>query len=394
MARALVSDEELHTLCTKGWGKGKAWGLREAARRGLLKDFSAGSPLASGFAPFDLEHGVQSVVPSLATEPRPKKPKKERKKTGKADQSAPEAAQPGGVMAAGLAVRAEDTGRVLMLQRALDPSDPASGAIEFGGGHIEPGETPFAAACREWSEEVGCSVPAGHVVGMWESPNGVYQGFVYSIPHESAVPINLDYPRTENPDAALHAKPETCMWMSIDDLPGMPAMRSELIADLPRVLPALRAPARADKAKGNDDMPGDDSPRMQGASINESDVLDYLQEHYPNGDLGWVRRCLWVKDNVLLKDVNYENRPGGIDEDKVADMADDIEDGKEPHPVVLVAGTGDPELLRGRRLPPAQRARQGRSGGGRGLGRHSQAGQRRLAGRRAGHAVLGDQSRR
>jgi hypothetical protein len=83
---------------------------------------------------------------------------------------------------------------------------------------------------------------------------------------------------------------------------------------------------------------------MAGASINESDVLDYLQKHYPNGDLGWVRRCLWVKDNVLLSDIDYQHRPGGIDKDKVNDMAEKLEEGDEPHSVVLVAGPGDPKL--------------------------------------------------
>jgi 8-oxo-dGTP pyrophosphatase MutT (NUDIX family) len=227
---------------------------------------------------------------------------------------------------------------VLMIQRMHDPTDPASGTFEFGGGHLEPGETPFHAACREWSEEVGCPVPDGQVVSMWESPNGIYQGFVLSVPRESDVNINLDRPETDNPDADLHAKPETSVWMDIDHIHGMPALRPELAADLPRVLPALRAPTRSTKAA---DAP---QPRMVGASINESDVLDYLQEHYPNGDLGWVRRCLWVKDNVLLKDIDYQHRPGGIDKDKVAEMADELKDGKEPHPVVLVASPDDPKM--------------------------------------------------
>lgn len=338
MVRALVTDDELRTLCTKGFGAGRAWALREATSRGLFKDFSAGSPLASGFAPFDLEPGVQAVAPGFARAGR-KKPKKPRKKKTKANQSAPEAAAPGAPVAAGLAVRAEDTGRVLMLQRTNDPDDPAAGAFEFGGGHIEAGETPFAAACREWTEEVGCPLPAGHVVGMWESPNGVYQGFVYSVPHEADVSINLDHPRTENPDAELHAKPETSVWMSIDDLPGMPALRTELIADLPRVLPALRAPARSSKAKAPD------MPRLQGSSIDESDVMDYLQEHYPDSDLGWVARCLWTKDNVLLADVDYEDRPGGIDEDKVDEMVEKLKDGWQPHAVVLVAPSADSQMF-------------------------------------------------
>jgi len=55
-------------------------------------------------------------------------------------------------VAAGLAVRAADTGRILMLQRAHDPADPAAGLFEFPGGCLEPGETPMAAAVREWQE--------------------------------------------------------------------------------------------------------------------------------------------------------------------------------------------------------------------------------------------------
>jgi 8-oxo-dGTP pyrophosphatase MutT (NUDIX family) len=326
--RPLVSDEEVRTLCLKGHGPGRAWALRAAEERGI-KDFSAGSPLASGFVPFDLEPGVQSVVPGL------KKPKKKPKKD-KA-QSAADVATPG-VVAAGLAVRAEDTGRVLVLQRARDESDPASGQIEFGGGRLEPGETPFAAACREWSEEVGCPCPTGQIVGMWESSDGKYQGFVLSIPHESAVAINLDYPRVENPDAPLHAKPETAMWMDISDLHTMGALRTELQRDLPRVLPSLRAPVRSTKAAD------DPAPRMAGSSIDESDVMKYLQKHYPDADLGWVSRCLWSKDNVLLKDVNWQDRPGGIDEEKVDEMAGKLAEGWMPHEVVLVAPDADSKM--------------------------------------------------
>jgi 8-oxo-dGTP pyrophosphatase MutT (NUDIX family) len=329
--RPLVSDEEVRTLCQKGYGPGRAWALREAEERGISKDFSAGSPLASGFVPFDLEPGVRSVVPEL------KKPKKKKPKKTKA-QSAPDAAAPPGVIAAGLAVRAEDTGRVLMLQRSVDPDDPASGQIEFGGGRLEAGETPFGAACREWSEEVGCPCPSGQVVGMWQSSDGKYEGFVLSVPHESAVPINLDYPRVDNPDN-LHAKPETAIWMAIGDIHGLPSLRSELARDLPRVLPALHAPVRSSKAA---DPPS--GPRMMGTSIPEDEVMEYLQKHYPDSDLGWVSRCLWVKDNVLLENIDYQDRPGGIEKDKVEDMADKLDEGWDPHPVVLVAPDADSEM--------------------------------------------------
>ncbi len=216
------------------------------------KDFSVGSPLSSGFVPFDL------VGPE-----RPRK--KRRRKKVLPSHSNPEGetiidptihetksassaalAEPR-VVAAGIAVRAEDTGRVLLLQRSVDDdSDPARGKWEAAGGHVENGETPFVGARREWEEEIGSRLPPGRVVGMWESPNGIYQGFVYSVPTEDSVDINLDYPRVENPDAPLHAKPETAAWFDITELNGMPALRSELQQDLPLVLAELRKPVRLD----------------------------------------------------------------------------------------------------------------------------------------------------
>src|SRR5262249_12288667 len=86
----------------------------------------------------------------------------------------------GEVAVAGLAVRAADTGRVLMLQRALDDEDPAGGTWEFPGGHVETNETPDEAAAREWQEETGLRFPAGRWSDTsWTSPDGIYQGFVY-----------------------------------------------------------------------------------------------------------------------------------------------------------------------------------------------------------------------
>ena len=79
---------------------------------------------------------------------------------------------------------------------------------------------------------------------------------------------------------------------------------------------------------------------MEGTSIAESDVMEYLQKHYQEADLGWVSGCHWVSDNVLLSDIDWEDRPGGIDEDKVSDKVKKLEK-SQPHPVVLVAP--DPE---------------------------------------------------
>ena len=80
-----------------------------------------------------------------------------------------------------------------------------------------------------------------------------------------------------------------------------------------------------------------ETPRMQGTSIDQDAVFDYLAKHYPSTHLGWVARCLWSKDNLLLSSVSWEERPGGIDKAKVNKMAAKIKDGDQPHPIVVVA---------------------------------------------------------
>jgi hypothetical protein len=96
----------------------------------------------------------------------------------------------GEVAVAGLAVLAQDTGRVLMIQRALDPGDPAGGKVEFAGGHVENGESPRQAAMREWQEECGLMFPAGEWADSWTSADGIYQGFVYVVEHEADITLN------------------------------------------------------------------------------------------------------------------------------------------------------------------------------------------------------------
>ena len=88
---------------------------------------------------------------------------------------------------AGLMVRAGDTGRVLMLQRAITEDDPAAGRWEPPGGHAEPGETLLMAALREWAEETGLQAPRGTLTGSWDASNGIYRGFVLTVPSEDAV---------------------------------------------------------------------------------------------------------------------------------------------------------------------------------------------------------------
>lgn len=134
------------------------------------------------------------------------------------------------VVAAGLCVKAQDTGRVLLEQRALDPEDPNGGTWEFPGGHVEPGEDPLEAAKREWLEETGAELPPGEVVAAWVSPNGIYAGFVYVIAEEASVEINADPDDRKilNPDDPDQDCVEVAAWFSLEHLIGNPALRPEM----------------------------------------------------------------------------------------------------------------------------------------------------------------------
>src|SRR4051812_39682108 len=87
-----------------------------------------------------------------------------------------------GVTVAGLAiVRADGEPMVFLAQRAYDEADDEAvrETWEFPGGHLNPGEEPFAGAAREFGEEIGFGLPPGKVTGGWRSEDGTYQGFEY-----------------------------------------------------------------------------------------------------------------------------------------------------------------------------------------------------------------------
>lgn len=144
------------------------------------------------------------------------------------------------LIAAGLAVVAEDTGRVLMMQRALDEEDPAGGTWEFPGGKIDEGENPLAAAFREWSEEVGRRVPAGKIVGQWASADGKYIGYVWSIKAEAVIKFDAAKDIT-NPDDPDRDTIEAIAWTDPAHIADNPATRPELKKDIELALAAIKA---------------------------------------------------------------------------------------------------------------------------------------------------------
>ncbi|MFF1284296.1 phage portal protein [Streptomyces sp. NPDC058299] len=150
----------------------------------------------------------------------------------------------GEIACAGLAVQAADTGRVLMLQRALDPDDPAGGTWEFPGGHLEGDERPVAAAVREWSEETHCLLPFdpdGMATLAFTDPgwvSGIYAGYVYTIAAESMLDLGRR-DQVTNPDDPDGDCVEAVAWWNPEQLRDNPSVRPELLVTLDMVLRAL-----------------------------------------------------------------------------------------------------------------------------------------------------------
>jgi 8-oxo-dGTP pyrophosphatase MutT (NUDIX family) len=133
---------------------------------------------------------------------------------------------------AGIAVKAADTGRVLLLRRAhydpAQPDDPEADRWEFPGGKLDGDEPPFDGAAREWSEETGIFLPPGQVVASWTRQN--YQGFLYLVPTEIIEPEDwhaIDNP--DNPDGNHYI--ELVQWVDPHVARTWPDLRSELQGD-------------------------------------------------------------------------------------------------------------------------------------------------------------------
>jgi len=75
-----------------------------------------------------------------------------------------------------------------------------------------------------------------------------------------------------------------------------------------------------------------------------SHVHATLAKHYPTRVLDWVKRATWKRDPAVpLAKIDMSRRPGGRDPQKVASIAQAVNDGKPMPPVVLV-DTGDAKL--------------------------------------------------
>lgn len=130
------------------------------------------------------------------------------------------------VVAAGIVLKADDTGRVLMVQRSIhNKSRPeVAGLWEFPGGGLDDGEDSLQAAEREFEEEVGVPLPKGKVVGSWTTTNG-YQGFCYVIKHEDAIELNDARSSLDN---SGDKEIENVARWNINDLQNNPAIRPEV----------------------------------------------------------------------------------------------------------------------------------------------------------------------
>ncbi len=103
-----------------------------------------------------------------------------------------------GVRAAGIAVVAADTGRVLLQQRALkDDTKDAAGLWEFPGGRLDDGESAWESALREFGEESGVDLLGtcgdAQLIGVLADDDNDYVCYVVTVPSEADLPINVRF---------------------------------------------------------------------------------------------------------------------------------------------------------------------------------------------------------
>jgi SPP1 gp7 family putative phage head morphogenesis protein len=230
-----------------------------------------------------------------------------------------------GYVAGGLAVRAKDTGRVLMIQRAHSDDDPAAGMWEFPGGRPEPGETVLDAARREWAEETGLDIPDGKITATWDQ--GKYRGHVLGVPSESSVPI-LSRAEGQNPDDPDGEEPEAIAWWDPSELKDNPVIRPELQAHPKRVRHAL------------EDSTGDKISKAAPATDVGARVYQQLLENYPPDSIAWVKRATWTgPEDVPWAEIDHDDMDkwaASHQPERVEHFMAKIRGGDDVNPAVLV----------------------------------------------------------
>lgn len=240
---------------------------------------------------------------------------------------------------AGLALKAADTGRVLMIQRSIkDESDPARGTWEFPGGGKEPGDkSSVHTGVREWEEEVGHPFPeGGHVSHTWRS--GTYHGHVVTIPAESQIQFAAGR-STVNPDDPGGDDHEQSAWWHPADAKKNPALRQELKKNNPF---GDIAKAASDQQDPNGPYEPCNSEECGGFPEGEHSNLDHITGEYGDvrGDVSNARSLVndafggheddpgWLLDHQRIGPtkhsiLNDEPEPalpstdGGVEDDSV-----------------------------------------------------------------------------
>lgn len=176
---------------------------------------------------------------------------------------------------AGLVLKADDTGRILMLQRSMeDEADPAKGTWEFPGGGIEDQDSSsLHGAAREFAEEIGQRVPHGGTLQhVWRS--GPYVGHVLVIPREDQITLH-DGRVVPNPDDPDGDHPEQAAWWDPDHARKNPALREECkLAPWKKIKEATRG--KTAKFDEND---------LHSSPTISRGVIAHGWDH--NGDGGW-----------------------------------------------------------------------------------------------------------
>ncbi len=126
-------------------------------------------------------------------------------------------------------------GRVFFQQREGGEglSDSAAYMWEFPGGHVDPGESRYEAAVREFAEEVGVPIPSSaRLIGTVE--RGSWTGYVLSLP--KMTDLDLTNRRPNHKDSG---DPIARQWWTRWELTSRMDRREEVVEEAPEIVKFL-----------------------------------------------------------------------------------------------------------------------------------------------------------